>query len=238
MEHKRGCVLKVKVVLFDLGGTLVTGWSLGDAFHRILLSLGINRSVEEVKEASSKALKDFDAPEYDSMYGKVSHKRFWNLWRSFVLKYLGLDDDEGLQEKIGARWYDYVDCDAYPEVKKTLARLRSMGLRIGLVSIAYEEDVWVILKEAGLERDLFDVIVGGNTTEAIKPHREPFRYALKRLDVKPDEALFVGDEVEADYRAAERAGMKAVLIQRSEKDVKARRLRTINNLEEIFKFIS
>jgi putative hydrolase of the HAD superfamily len=238
MENKRRCVLKVKAVLFDLGGTLVTEWSLGATFHKILLSLGINRSLEEAKEASSKAWKDFDAPEYDHVYGILSHKSLWNLWRSFVLRHLGLGSDKRLQEKIESRRYDYVECDAYPDVRNTLAKLRSMGLRIGLVSIAYEEDVWVILKEAGLERDLFDVIVGGNTTNAIKPHQEPFRYALERLRIKPKEALFVGNEVEADYRAAKRTGMKAVLIQRSEENVKARGLRTINTLEEIFRFIN
>lgn len=238
MEHERGCALTVKAVLFDLGGTLTTLWVLEDTFGGILASLGINRSREEVKEAISKAWKDFDAPEYDSMYGKVSYDEFWDLWRSFVLRHLDLGSDEGLQERIEARWHDYVGCDAYPDVKKTLAKLKRMGLRIGLVSIAYEEDVWAILKKAGLEKDVFDVIVGGNTTNATKPHQEPFTYALERLGIKPEEALFVGDDVEADYRAAERVGMEAILIQRSENLTKARKLRTINSLEDVFRFIS
>jgi len=33
-----------------------------------------------------------------------------------------------------------------------------------------------------------------------KPDPDIFSYAISRLDVEPEEAIFVGDNVEADYR--------------------------------------
>ena len=50
--------------------------------------------------------------------------------------------------------------------------------------------------------------------------------------VKPEETLFVGDSIVADYRGAENVGMYALLVDRSEKQ-KESGLRTIKNLREI-----
>ncbi|NIO36101.1 HAD hydrolase-like protein, partial [Candidatus Bathyarchaeota archaeon] len=55
--------------------------------------------------------------------------------------------------------------------------------------------------------------------------------------VKPEEAIFVGDSVEADYRGAEKAGLHALLIDRTEKQ-KQSDLRTIKNLKEILSQIN
>jgi len=87
------------------------------------------------------------------------------------------------------------------------------GLKTAVISTAYKEDVHTIMEKAGPQERMFDLILGADSLEAMKPDPEAFRYALKKLGVKPREALFVGDDVEADYKAAEKAGIKAVLIQ-------------------------
>jgi len=110
-------------------------------------------------------------------------------------------------------------------------------LKIGIVSGAYEEDINLILKKAHLSKELFDITIGANTIKKAKPHPDVFKYALKKLNIKPDEALFVGDAVETDYKAAEKVGVKAVLIQRTETKTQNANFRTVNSLREIFNFI-
>ena len=44
--------------------------------------------------------------------------------------------------------------------------------------------------------------------------------------------MFVGDEIEADYKGAENAGLHALLLDRTEKQ-KQSDLRTIKNLKEL-----
>lgn len=88
-----------------------------------------------------------------------------------------------------------------------------------------------ILPRAGLE-EFFDVCVGFDTTGKRKPSPEAFKHALRRLDVKPEEAIFVGDNLEQDYLGAQKVGMKALLIQREGKS--AAGVKTIASLEEIF----
>jgi FMN phosphatase YigB (HAD superfamily) len=82
--------LKVKAILFDLGNTLVKSWVPEVTFHKVLASLGISRSVNEIKEALAKTGEEFDTLNYSSMYGKVSYRDFWNKWDSLVLGHLGL----------------------------------------------------------------------------------------------------------------------------------------------------
>ena len=129
-----------------------------------------------------------------------------------------------------------MDCALFPEVKDVLLRLKQMGLKIGLVTNAYEEEISIILGKANLEKDIFDIIVGTDTVKTVKPDPDIFRYALKKLKVKPEETLFVGDSIVDDYKGAENVGMNAVLLERTESKTKSCGLKTITSLEEIFEF--
>ncbi len=227
--------MKIKAVFCDLGNTLVKVCVPEVTFQKVLGSLGISRSVEEIKEALEKAGKEFD---FRSMCGKVSYRKFWHKWDSLVLRHLGLPKDEKLIRDIGASWFDYADYEIYFDVKETLYKLKRMNLKIGLVSGAYKEDVHTILEKVTLQKELFDVIIGANTIGKAKPHPDVLEYALQRLNVKPEETLFIGDNMDADYKAAEKVGIKAILIQRTEnKTSRNIGLRTIANFKEIFKYI-
>ncbi len=99
-----------------------------------------------------------------------------------------------------------MDCEAYPDAEETLVKLRRMGLKTGLVSTGYEADVYAILGKTGLRKELFDVIVRADTMGRAKPHPEDFRHALEKLGVEPEEALFIGDKVDDDYRGGRGSG--------------------------------
>ena len=88
----------------------------------------------------------------------------------------------------------------------------------------------VVLEKANLEKETFDIIVGVDTIKKVKPNPDVFKYAISKLNVKPEETIFVGDNLEADYKGAENAGIHPLLIDRTEKQSD---LRTIRNLKEI-----
>ncbi|NIO36755.1 HAD-IA family hydrolase [Candidatus Bathyarchaeota archaeon] len=231
--------LKIKAVLFDLGNTLVKVWVTEVVFHRVLSSLGITKSLEEIKPAIVKTELDFKNLGYRSMYGKLPYEEYWSKWNSFVLKNLDVPENERLAEMIQAKWYDHTECEAYPDAHETIHKLKQTGLKTGLVSTGYEEDIHAILERSGLKRELFEVIVGANTIGREKPHPAVFRYALKSLGVKSQEALFVGDVIDADYRGAENVGMKAILIRRRRVNTnEVDELRTITSLQEIFAYMN
>jgi putative hydrolase of the HAD superfamily len=91
-----------------------------------------------------------------------------------------------------------------------LARLRKAGLRLGVVSNS-DGRVAEALEAAGL-RQYFDVVVDSTLAGVEKPDPAIFRAALGALDVRPAEALYVGDLYEVDVVGAHAAGMPAVLL--------------------------
>jgi len=228
--------LVVKAVLFDLGNTLVQMWIPELTYEKVLASLGIKRPVGEIRKALARTEEKFKQRGYRLMYGKVPYEEYYDRWDSVVLGHLGVPEDGRLLREIQARWFDHADCVIYPDVKDTLTKLKQTGLKTGLISTAYEEDIDAITRKAGLRTSLFDVVIGANTIGEEKPHPNVFRHALNVLNVKPEETLFIGDNVDADYKGAEKVCIRALLIQRTE--TKPTGLRTITSLKEIFKYMN
>ena len=232
--------LPTKAVLFDLGGTLIKFDVVhpGEIFQRILLSLGISRSLDEAKIAFLKAEKEAKDLSLLSSFGKMDREEYWNQWDALVLKHLGIAEHVKLGRIVQSKWLDFVNFTLYSEVKDVLMELQQRRLKLGLISTGYEEGIRLILEKVNLEKATFDIIVGVDTIQKVKPSPEIFKYAISKLNLKPEETIFVGDNVEADYKGAENVGIKAILIQRKENKTKqTSSLKTISTLEEIFKYI-
>lgn len=103
----------------------------------------------------------------------------------------------------------------FDDTLEVLKALRAAGLRIGLVTNA-DMPMWMrdveLQKFAILEH--IEVRLTAGDVGHLKPHPAPFREAMKRLSVLPDEAVFVGDRLQDDVIGARTAGMRAVWIRR------------------------
>jgi putative hydrolase of the HAD superfamily len=64
-----------------------------------------------------------------------------------------------------------------------------------------------------------------------KPHPEFYRNACKRLGLPAAQVLWVGDDAENDVRGPQRAGLRAVLVDR--RDASARDFPTISDLQTL-----
>ena len=199
----------------------------GEIFQRILTSLGISKSLDETKTAWLNVEKNNNLP---SLFGKLPAEEWGEKWNSLVLKHLGIEESAELHKTIHSKWNDSIGVTLYPETKDILKELQQRGLKLGLISNGYEEDIHFFLERTGLEKTTFDIIVGVDTVQCNKPHPDIFKYPLRKLNVRPEEAMFVGDEIEADYKGAKNVGMHALLVDRTEKQCD---LRTIKNLREI-----
>ncbi len=233
----------IKVVLFDLGDTLVCSYP-EVTFRRILKEQGVAKSLSQVKNALIRGNMEFDI---DKHIGLSVHE-FYTQWNLVQLKHLGLKGSKvgKLAEQIDTQWWRFAEFYVYPDVEETLHRLKQMNLKLGIITGGFEEDIEMILPKLGLSA-FFEVKVGANTTGRRKPHRAAFIYALKQLDVKPREAMFVGDNFEADYLGAKKVGMVPVLIKRRGSPIQRKftdictkvplETRTIERLDEIFEIL-
>ena len=98
----------------------------------------------------------------------------------------------------------------YDGVIPTLKKLRKKNLRLAILSDAPNFKAWLRLVEAGLD-GFFDVVITFNDTNHKKPSPEPFKLAIEKLQLDPEEILFVGDWPERDIAGAKRVGIKTVL---------------------------
>ena len=85
--------------------------------------------------------------------------------------------------------------------------------RIGIVTNNFTEEQREKLEACALA-PLIDVLVTSEEIGRLKPEREIFRAALRRLGCEPDEAIMVGDSWELDVIGAIGAGLRAVWFNR------------------------
>lgn len=221
-------MMDLKAVLFDLGGTLIRTAPPAEIIARILEKYGVKRSVEEIaiahRFAEENSLpEDYNLPYYD----------FWIKWNSKILERLGiLDKNCFLARVLVDEWWDNADVEAYPDVEEVLVRLKESGLKVGIITNAFEKDIEEIFRRVRMPI-VFDVLVGIDTVKRPKPSPEIFLYAVRTLNVQPHKAVYVGDDLEKDYIGAMNAGLRAILVDRNSMHVDKQWLIRVRSLSEI-----
>ncbi|WP_409457101.1 phosphoglycolate phosphatase [Pseudomonas oryzihabitans] len=97
----------------------------------------------------------------------------------------------------------------YPGVLDSLALLRTLGVRLAVITNKPERFVAPLLADMGLGD--FDWIVGGDTLPQQKPDPAGLLHVMARAQVSADQALFIGDS-RNDIRAARAAGVRCVAL--------------------------
>jgi putative hydrolase of the HAD superfamily len=107
---------------------------------------------------------------------------------------------------------DSIRFHAYPDAAPALQELRERGLRL-VVASNWDCSLPEVLSRAGLA-DLVDGVVASAAVGADKPAPALFEAALAVAGCEASEAVHVGDSPSNDVAGAERAGIRAVLIDR------------------------
>jgi len=205
-----GIKMNVKAVLFDLGGTLVKTAEVPKIFTRILAKCGIEVDTRQVLKAQSENEKEFDMSQ-----GQIERgENFWPEWNARILERIGIGENvQFLAKKIDELWWDHANLELYPDVIETLTELKAKKIRTGIITNGLKRDYKRILELTSIA-GLFDVTVGVDACNRAKPNKEVFLYAVEKLQVKPEETIFVGDSVKHDYEGAGEAGLKPLIIDR------------------------
>ncbi|MFP3985331.1 MAG: HAD family hydrolase [Candidatus Bathyarchaeia archaeon] len=201
--------MKIKAVLFDVGETLIRATPPAEVMRKILEAFEIKRSAEEIEEARKAVEKNANIEELP-----ILGEDFWVKWNGQILEDLGIRNNTlFLAKKITELWWRYSEVELYPDAEKALELLKQKELKIGIITNGLKSDIDEILPKIGL-KEFFDVEVASNTIGKMKPCKEVFQHALKKLNVLPYETLFVGDTVQYDYEGATQCGLKALLVDR------------------------
>ncbi|MHC3129544.1 MAG: HAD family hydrolase [Candidatus Bathyarchaeota archaeon] len=203
----------MKAVLFDLGLTLTKTASFPEIYRRILARFGVTVSTDDIVRVQKETESEFDVAGYD----ENRRKEIWTNYNVHILEKLGVKEKRVfLAEQIDELWWECSHLQVYSDVEPTLSRLRAKGLKLGLVSNGFKQDLDHVLGELGLKK-WFDAVVCIDSCNCAKPDKEIFLYALDKLGVKANETIFVGDSVVYDYEGALNVGIKSYIIDREGK---------------------
>jgi 2-haloacid dehalogenase len=100
----------------------------------------------------------------------------------------------------------------YPEVTKSLQRLRDAGLRLATLTNSTVQAAEAQLTFAGL-RDHFEQVISADEVRCFKPAPEVYHLAARRLGIEPGQMRFVAAH-DWDVTGALRAGCAAAFVAR------------------------
>jgi putative hydrolase of the HAD superfamily len=221
--------LPYPVVLFDAGDTLIgPRESFGATYARVMATLGVTLPAAAWEKGLRTGWAEFNrthTPGVDR-YGLCpgGESAYWLRFVERALKATpGAPSDPDLPrralEPLRDAFRDPHAWQVFPDVIPTLEELRSMGVRMGVVS-NWDSRLPTLLQALDLAK-YFGTIVVSSLEGIEKPHPEIFLRAVERLNGKPETSLHVGDIPELDEAGAKAAGLTSLLIDRPVTDLGA-----------------
>jgi len=195
-----------------MGNTLVDSRTTEGTFSRILRERGYDVPPDIIKKALANVLNE-PAPDVEvGDRAGISSEDFYIQYNQDVIDQLDLEDPEpDLARFIFTRWFEVLHIYLLPNVERTLTELKARGLKTGIITNGFRDEVNTVFTGLPIQPEDFDIVIGCNTTGFAKPNPKPFLLALQMLGLQAEEVMFVGDSYRNDYQGSEKAGMRPVL---------------------------
>ncbi|MBO4409685.1 MAG: HAD family hydrolase [Spirochaetales bacterium] len=200
-----------KAICFDIDGTLYPPKTM----HRRLLRLYIRHPFYSSRYNKERA----EFRKYQDSFKQDTPLR----WREAMIIRNGIgkepeapfSDEEyrGEYRELHRRFYDpmgrmYRKTVPFEGVRQTFEKIKAKGLKIGVFT---DWPLYSKLQSLGLA-DLVDFACSSDDAGFLKPDTHCFEYLLYNLNVRPEDALYVGDSYKKDVAGAAGAGMDGVLV--------------------------
>jgi len=191
--------MKVEAVIFDLDGTLVDTVRI---FHKVVQTIFDRAGLGEISKEEVIHLLRMGRPPLEYL----------------VLKYMSRDKkgrtkDELLEEckrLDGEVWFDIYDkeLELFPGASKMLGELKDRGKLLGLATSSW--GISEYLEKLGLD-SFMDAVITKDDVARMKPAPDPILECLRKLRVRPEASVYVGD-APVDIQAAKAAGTKSIAV--------------------------
>jgi len=203
----------VKAVFFDVDFTLIYPGPMfrGEGYRAFAARYDMDIDASKFSQAVAGAAPLLDGPEdipYDA--------EIFVLYTRRIVEGMGGTGPnlDACAREMYAEWAACQHFELYDEVPDVLRDLAAAGLRIGLISNSHR---CLASFQSHFElQGLISATVSSSEHGFMKPHPSIFSAALQLVDVRPAEAMMVGDSFKHDVEGAIRAGMRGVLLQRGD----------------------
>jgi len=206
----------IKAIFFDLDGTLRRSLPPGGevfADHAARLGLPID---DEDRLRAFRWENYYWAHSVDLQADKLKYPNEPDFWNHYTHRQLVVLGASGEQVKVLApKVSQYMEDSYHPttvvteDALRVLAALSQAGFIMAVVSNR-EKPYQNEIENLGLS-SFFVFSLAAGEVNSFKPDREIFIHACERAEVKPSEAVYVGDNYFADVVGARRAGLQPVL---------------------------
>ena len=192
----------MKVVLFDLEGTLVrtkgpiTAEELGNQTKQKLLELGIPNQI--LCRTSKATIMRNEASKYVEKYFGDNRRKLFNFELDRFMK----------NYEVAAAHNSML----FDETLHVLRELQNMGTVMGIVTNTSKEALELIFSKHPIQ-EFFQVVITREDMKMLKPSPEGIQLALRRLQRKGELFFFVGDYA-FDVTAATKAKGISILVCR------------------------
>lgn len=210
----------IRAVVLDLGGTLMYGredWQpyiaqADEALTNYLRAQGMELNIStfptEFRRKLDEYFKQREQDLLETTYTTVLHELLLEKGYSDVSSEVirnALNELFAITQK---NWT--LEEDALP----TLRNLEKAGYNLGIISNAGDDiDVQTLARNFGISR-YFDFILTSAHCSYRKPHPRIFELALSHWYCHPNEAVMVGDNLDADIRGAQNVGLYGIWLNR------------------------
>ena len=198
-KEKKGEVQMIKAIIFDLDGTLLNR------------DESVKNFIDDQYERFKKWVGNIPKDTYTKRFIELDCRGY--VWKDKVYQQLvreleieGIDWQYLLQDYI-SQFPNH--CVPFPNVLSMLEKLKKNNLVLGMITNGFGDFQMNNLKALGIEK-YFKVILVSEWEGIKKPDPEIFERALKKLQVNPNESIFVGDHPENDVIASRNVGMISI----------------------------
>lgn len=164
---------KIKLVVFDLDGTLISSHkTIYKATIHALNLLNIKNKLVEEK-----------------FYSRIG-LHFEDIFNEFGIKVPNFEDFIRVYRSV---YFDYIDLSKmYEGVENTIDDLKKLEIKIGLLTTKSQDQAELILRYFNIHHK-FDYIMGRRIGISHKPSPEPLLYICNDMNIKPVNTIIVGD---------------------------------------------
>jgi len=193
--------MTLKAVLFDVDNTLIDFMNMKKKSCEAAIEAMIGAGLKMSKKDALKLIYEL----YE-IYGIESQRIF----QKFTKKIYGKENYKLVSHGVLAyRKMRESYLVPYTNVIPTLIEIKKLGYKAAIVSDAPIMEAWMRIVSLKLD-DLFEVIITKADARRQKTHAAPFKLALKRLNIKPEEAIMIGDRIERDVNTAKKLGIQTI----------------------------
>ena len=236
----------IKVVGFDLDDCLFDSTGLSERARvkgiKAMISLGLKIDYEKAKTLIQEIVIEYgsnSSKHYDYFLRRLNEIENVSISLNDQYKYIAAAVMAYHKEKIDS-------IRLYEDVQYCLVNLKERGIKTVIISDGIPIKQYEKILRLGIDK-FSDYIIISDEIGIRKPNPKLFDYFLNKYNIKPNEMIYVGDNIFKDIKPANINGVLSVYIHRGGKydiDLSGQQLNSdekpdfeISNLNELFKIL-